>query len=767
MAERFQRQATVHEGQDNGNGAVGRNDYLYRYACSLNAKETARDEAEWLVQAENSTVCAPPLPENEASRCVASAYGKPAGRSSEFLDSYRASHGGREPESVQSTQAPRRAAESRSKTGLGRSWDLRLPEADVPVPPALDRPQQLVAQVHAMFRDAEQANLVKDHTSGGSPVGGGDTLPPAALRDGEVAGAYLDGCDAATGAWLRVNPTSGEHEARGGKAEGDADVTAFRNVLVESDPEGAGDMSVEELEEAKRRQFERIVALRLPCACVVDSGNKSVHAVVRVADDGESLTRDEWERRRDLVYSVCDANGLPHDPQCKNPSRLTRLAGAMRGGSVQQLLAVETGMGSFSSWEAWVRERASGAGGASDAAPVATFRIVHASDRTGPNRRPLRPALIEGLMRRGGKCLIVGPMKSHKSMEAIHLSLALATGGEWFGHSCQRVRVFYVNIELDEDEFHARVEVVRRHMGLSYLSYKDTLDTVSTGGGTIDGRRVTVEGLRRWIEAQPGARGYDVVVIDPIYKLEEGEETHETVNEMLLQLDMLRRDLDCSIVYAHHSAKGGAANKTVYELARGSGDFGGDADLVVGISELMPLREGTDAWDRALSLGIGSPEHSGYRVQFGPRSFADRDSLNVYKTWPLFTVDEWDALGGISQRGDMAHEKGGSATRQACQAKRNLKDEAVTKAVRILQGRGEQPTRKAVYEAMDRTCGELGIDRPTFGTFQDWTRRSDGCTHWRTGAGDALRECERGNDGRARYEDGSPVFLEEDAEEDE
>ncbi len=407
------------------------------------------------------------------------------------------------------------------------------------------------------------------------------------------------------------------------------------------------------------------------------------------------------------------------------------------------------------------------AGGASDAAPVATFRIVHASDRTGPHRRPLRPALIEGLMRRGGKCLIVGPMKSHKSMEAIHLSLALATGGKWFGHSCQRVRTLYVNVELDEDEFHDRLDVVRRHMGLGHLSYEDTLDTVSIVGRTIDGRRTTVEGLRRWIEAQPGARGYDVVAIDPIYKLEEGEETHETVNEMLLQLDVLRRDLDCSIVYVHHSAKGGAANKTVYELARGSGDFGGDADLVVGISELMPLREGTDAWDRALSLGIGSPEHSGYRVQFGPRSFADRDNLNVYKTWPLFTVDEWDALGGISQRGDMAHEKGGSATRQACQAKRNLKDEAVTKAVRILQGRGEQPTRKAVYEAMDRTCGELGIDRPTFGTFKDWTRRSDGRTHWRTGAGDALRECARSNDGRARYEDGSPVFLEEDAEEDE
>ena len=399
------------------------------------------------------------------------------------------------------------------------------------------------------------------------------------------------------------------------------------------------------------------------------------------------------------------------------------------------------------------------------AVPSASFGIMRAVDWTGPNTPELRPALIDDLMRRGGKCLIVGPMKSHKSMEAIYLSLALATGGEWFGHMCQPSRVLYVNVELQHDEFHNRLEAVRKHMGLGYLSYEDMLDTVSIAGETIDGRRVTVESLRSWIEAQPGAEGYDVIVIDPIYKLEEGEETHEMVNEMLLQLDMLRRDLDCSIVYVHHTAKGGAAGKTVYELARGSGDFGGDADLVIGISELSPLKEGTDAWERAQALGIGSPEHSGYCVQFGPRSFADCDSLRTFKTWPLFTVDEWGVLSGISQRGDAAHEKGGSATGQAWQARRNQNDEAVTRAVRVVEGRGEQPTRAAVYAAMDRTCKEVGIDRPTMETFRDWTRRADGCTRWRTkGGGTVLYECARGEDGRARYDGSKPVFLEEDGE---
>ena len=54
---------------------------------------------------------------------------------------------------------------------------------------------------------------------------------------------------------------------------------------------------------------------------------KPVHAIVRV----DAPDYAEYRRRVDYLYSVCQKNGLVLDQACRNPSRLSRMPGAMRG----------------------------------------------------------------------------------------------------------------------------------------------------------------------------------------------------------------------------------------------------------------------------------------------------------------------------------------------------------------------------------------------------------------------------------------------------
>lgn len=392
----------------------------------------------------------------------------------------------------------------------------------------------------------------------------------------------------------------------------------------------------------------------------------------------------------------------------------------------------------------------------------ATFKIVPLSEVTGDKTPDQRPTIIGGLLREGGKMLIAGPPKSHKSMEAIALAMAFATGGEWMGHRCRRTAALYVNTELSETEFYNRVEVVRAALGVSPFAYADRFSAITLKGQTIGGRVPTAATLCQWLKRNVRAGEYGVVFIDPVYKLEDGPEDHEQVKALLDALDSLITALGCTVVYVHHTAKGGNAGKSVYEVARGSGDWGGDADLVCAISELSPLKEGSEAWEQAISLGIRSPEHSAYRIMFGPRSFPDVPSVDCFKTWPCFTADETGVLRDAKLRGAPGTQGGEAMASKQADA-RQRKDDAVSEAVHCCVSMGEEPTRDAVYQHLATTCRGHGIARPSEDGFKAWTSRPGGLTHWRMRKAESgawvLAECYQEPDGRAVYRDGEPLFL--------
>lgn len=131
------------------------------------------------------------------------------------------------------------------------------------------------------------------------------------------------------GAWVRPNPCTPQGSGHTG-AVTDSDVTAWRFLLLESD--------VLPLES----QLALFSKLKLPIAAVIMSGGISAHAWVKL-DAKSAASFSETGRR---ILSALEPFGI--DQANKNPSRLSRLPGAVReiggvGEGVQELLWLNPG----------------------------------------------------------------------------------------------------------------------------------------------------------------------------------------------------------------------------------------------------------------------------------------------------------------------------------------------------------------------------------------------------------------------------------------
>lgn len=145
----------------------------------------------------------------------------------------------------------------------------------------------------------------------------------------EDIGYILGDWNPKAGAWARINPMSGE----GCK---NSDVEEFRHCLIESDSL------------PKEEQLRKIRELNLPCSALVDSGGKSIHAIVKIeAGNDEKLYRERVSKLHEFLAK----NGFSVDKACKNASRLSRIAAVTRDGKRQRLIAVNIGMPSYKQWQ--------------------------------------------------------------------------------------------------------------------------------------------------------------------------------------------------------------------------------------------------------------------------------------------------------------------------------------------------------------------------------------------------------------------------------
>lgn len=108
--------------------------------------------------------------------------------------------------------------------------------------------------------------------------------------------------------YVTLNPLNG--------TRADANVASYRNILIEMDK-----CSLE-------KQLKLLNETETPYSSLVYSGGKSYHAIISI--EGGLDSRQTYDRYVRAIYEAIDPKEKYIDQACKNPSRFTRLGGAIR-----------------------------------------------------------------------------------------------------------------------------------------------------------------------------------------------------------------------------------------------------------------------------------------------------------------------------------------------------------------------------------------------------------------------------------------------------
>lgn len=525
-----------------------------------------------------------------------------------------------------------------------------------------------------------------------------------ALNRTQDIGAVLGDYDPDAGAWIRFNPLDG-------KGVRNDNVTEYRYALVESD-----NTPIEQQNEILRR-------LELPIACLVHSGGKSLHAIVRI----EAGSLEEYRKRVDRLYEICRRNGLEVDAQNRNPSRLSRMPGVIRSGQKQYLVDVNIGKGSYAEWIEWYEST-------TDNLPDPESVADAWADMP-----ELSPPLIEGVLRKGHKMLLAGPSKAGKSFALIELCAALAEGRRWFGWTCAQGRVLYVNLELDRASCLHRFRDVYTALGWEPQNLRN-IDVWNLRGKSVPMDQLAPKLIRR-----AAKKGYVAVILDPIYKVITGDENSaDQMARFCNEFDRVCTELGCAVIYCHHHSKGAQGGKRSMDRASGSGVFARDPDALLDMVELpvtdalrtqnenraaadvraavlkrlIPDWEDEVSQDDLLSAAqmraacdrLLDPDgqreanraeeaarrtaraRSAWRIEGTLREFPRFDPVNLWFDYPIHRHDESGVLADLNVDGDTAQQGGWpkrTGERKTPAQKRREKEDALDRAYDILSADGE------------------------------------------------------------------------------
>ncbi len=348
------------------------------------------------------------------------------------------------------------------------------------------------------------------------------------------------------GLFVRINPMT-----KGGARN--EDVTAFRHVLVEFDRDSDGKPI------PKAEQYHAVLASGMPVAALIDSGNKSLHAWIRV----DAPDAKEYARRVEVIWSWF--SGINLDRQNRNPSRLSRCPEGWRtvDGEVRRQSLLATGFGA-ESWAAW--EAAHAGSDLPRIVPGHAFMAV-------PEAEP--PQLVDGVLHQGAKMVLGGPSKARKSWSLIDLMLSVSTGTPWWGFPTRRGRSLYLNFELPAFALQYRIRSIAAAKGIDDFTGFDLWN--------LRGHATDFSALIPKILGRIRDTGYAMILIDPIYKGlgARNENDAGDIASLLNEVEQLAAKSGAAVVFGAHFSKGNQAGKDAIDRIGGSGVFARDPDVIL------------------------------------------------------------------------------------------------------------------------------------------------------------------------------------------
>lgn len=455
------------------------------------------------------------------------------------------------------------------------------------------------------------------------------------------------------GAWIRHNPATGA---------GDKDITRYGYVLVESD-----DLPIED-------QKKLMISLKLPIAAMIESGGKSVHAIVKI----QAQDKAEYRQRVEFLFDYLSKHKFIVDENNKNPARLSRLPGAERKGKIQRLIAVNIGCESWADWKDYIE------GIEDDLPPILDFF------EQAQNPPSLSPELIGGILREGNKMIITGESKAGKTCLSQELAVCIAEGKPWLGKfKCEQGKVLYMNLEVEEASLFFRFKTIYEANG-----WKIGESAHNIHPWNLRGKALPLDKLADKVIRRCRGQNYKLIILDPLYKVQQGDENSaEAISSFCNALDKIAHETGAAVVYDHHHPKGSTADRKVTDRGSGSGVFARDADAICDLSFLSPSKE--------LLQVVGSQIQSGEKpmqIAFVLRDFKDVEPINIWFKFPCHYVDSANLLDGAPLEGSKEDNLNKSS-------KRTTDDEKHTALTEAFEYCKEQDGTALIKEMAEFTNG--------------------------------------------------------------
>lgn len=452
-----------------------------------------------------------------------------------------------------------------------------------------------------------------------------------------------------SGVWICFNPMDGSGRRN-------SSVTSYRYALVESDTQDID------------TQYALLQDLKLPIKVLVHSGSKSLHAIVDIG----AVDYKQYQERVEFLYTVCRKHGLDIDKNDKNPSRLSRLPGFKRKGCWQYIVDRNMGLSDFVEWQHYIEDEM--------VEPLTVTNLGEIWD----DMPPLKPELIEGILRQGHKMLVVSSSKAGKTFALVELAIAIAEGRRWVGFRCKQGRVLYLNMELDEASFDDRMKKVYEALELTNR-HPENIDIVH-----LRGKVEKLDRLVPQINRTLKAKEYAAVILDPTYKLGIGDENAaDQVTAFCNSIDRIANS-GVSVIYAHHHSKGAQGAKASMDRASGSGVFARDADALL---DMIELRIPQDKIEQARAEY--GDKVTAWRMDATLREFPRIEPVNLFFSYPLHEID----AGGILEEANLEEnersmENGREMGSLANKAKKAANKAAFAEAINRDDEFGRRKTQK-------------------------------------------------------------------------
>ena len=234
--------------------------------------------------------------------------------------------------------------------------------------------------------------------------------------------------------------------------------------------------------------------------------------------------------------------------------------------------------------------------------------------------------VCRGAFEKGDRVLVVGSSKTRKSFFVMQMAVSIASGVSFLGMDISSPRrVLLVNLENKKDRQHERVNNMCRSLNIKRESLGGRFRAINGRGNRYD---------LEYISRIARKHCADVVILDPLYKLDGGADECDMQERKRLIEDLERVTVEtgAALVYAHHDAKGISGDRDIRDRGAGSSIINRDVDSTMALTPWGDKDCDNADYLSVLSvLSRNAPPHEDITLEFSNGSFCRNDAIEPVK----------------------------------------------------------------------------------------------------------------------------------------